>query len=309
MTYTIRNHINGRTLSMTGPFPRIGIFSKPTGDGITESLMQICSFLEKRGHKIVLDQISFDRILNKNFIKASHKEIGTLCDLVIVIGGDGSLLKAARAIVDAQVPILGINRGNLGFLADVAVHDLETSLDEILNGQYVEEQRTMLNATIIQNNKSIPGHLALNDIVLHHGELARLIDFQIFIDDQFVVDQRADGVITSTPTGSTAYALSGGGPIVYPTLDVITLLPMFPHSLNTRPIVIDKNSKIRLLLNDSNRLPAQFSADGQSQMALHAGDEIQIEANKNNLRLLHPLSYNYFAVLREKLGWNLKLNK
>jgi NAD+ kinase len=294
---------------MIGPFPRIGIFSKPTGDGITEALMQICAFLEKRGHTIVLDQISAERIPNTKLAKASHDEIGALCDLIIVIGGDGSLLKAARAIVDSQIPILGINRGNLGFLADVTASNLETTLDEILSGRYVEEQRTMLNATVIQNTKSIPGHLALNDIVLHHGELARLIDFQIFIDDQFVVDQRADGVITSTPTGSTAYALSGGGPIVYPTLDVITLLPMFPHALNTRPIVIDKNSKIRLVLNVSNRLAAQFSADGQSQMTLHAGDEIHIEANKNNLRLLHPVSYNYFALLREKLGWNLKLNK
>lgn len=294
---------------MTGSFPRIGIFSKPTGDGITETLMQICAFLEKRGHKIILDQISANRILNKNFTRASDEEIGTLCDLVIVIGGDGSLLKAARAIVDAKIPILGINRGNLGFLADVTSVNLESTLEEVLSGNYIEEQRTMLNATVIQNNKSIPGHLALNDIVMHHGELARLIDFQIFINDQFVVDQRADGVITSTPTGSTAYALSGGGPIVYPTLDVITLLPMFAHALNTRPIVIDKKSKIRLVLNASNRIAAQFSADGQSHMSIHAGDEIQIEANKNNLRLLHPLSYNYFAVLREKLGWNLKLNK
>jgi len=294
---------------MTGPFPRIGIFSKPTGEGITESLLQICDFLEKRGHKVILDQISAARILNTKLESATYDEIGMQCDLVIVIGGDGSLLKAARAIVDAKIPILGINRGNLGFLADVTAHNLETTLEEILSGHYIEEQRTMLNATVIQNNKSTPGHLALNDIVLHHGELARLIDFQIFIDDQFVVDQRADGVITATPTGSTAYSLSGGGPIVYPTLDVITLLPMFPHSLNTRPIVIDKSSKIRLVLNASNRIVAQFSADGQSHMTLSAGDEIRIETNKNNLRLLHPLSYNYFAVLREKLGWNLKLNK
>lgn len=305
----MRNHINGRTQNMTGPFPRIGIFCKPTGDGIIESLMQICTFLEKRGHKIVLDDISASRIPNSKIANATHEEIGKLCDLVVVIGGDGSLLKAARAIVDAKIPILGINRGNLGFLADVTATNLEATLEDILSGKYIEEQRTILNATIIHNNKSIPGHLALNDIVLHHGDMARLIDFQIFIDDQFVVDQRADGVITSTPTGSTAYALSGGGPIVYPTLDVITLLPMFPHALNSRPIVIHKHSTIRLILNASNRIAARVSADGQSHMTLNAGDEILIQANKNNLRLLHPLSYNYFAVLREKLGWNLKPSK
>lgn len=294
---------------MTGSFQRVGIFSKPTGDDITESLQHICNFLEKRGHTIILETITAKRMPHTHFKTSPTNEIGSLCDLIIVIGGDGSLLKAARAIVDFKIPILGINRGNLGFLADIAMQNLEKSLEDILTGEYIEEQRTMLNAVIVQNNSRSEPHLALNDVVLHHGNIARLIEFEIFINDQFVVDQRADGVITSTPTGSTAYALSGGGPIVYPTLDVITLLPMFPHALNTRPIVINKNSKIKLVLSQSSRIAAQFSADGQTHMALTAGGEVHIEANKNDLRLLHPKNYNYFAVLREKLGWNVKLLK
>lgn len=304
----MHNHINGRTRSMKGPFPRIGIFSKPTGDNIATILSQIYTFLDQRGHTIFLDEVSAARMQHTHLPSVAHTEIGAKCDLAIVVGGDGSLLKAARAIVDHKVPILGIHAGNLGFLADVMANDLENSLEEILNGRYIEEQRTMLHATVIQNNKKIASYLALNDIVLHHGEISRLIDFQIFINKQFVVDQRADGVITSTPTGSTAYALSGGGPIVYPTLDVITLLPMFPHTLNSRPIVIDKNSEISLRLSPSNRIAAQFSADGQAHMTLNVGDEIQISANKNNLRLIHPVEYNYFAVLRKKLGWNTKVN-
>lgn len=291
---------------MAGPFARIGIFSKPTGDDITDSLKHVCQFLQNRGHKIILDPISAKRLVNTNLTIAAEDKVGGLCDLVFVIGGDGSILKAARAIVDYKVPILGINRGNLGFLADVNLEDLENTLVPILNGDYVEEQRTMLQATIIKDNIANNGHVALNDVVLHHGDIARLIEFQVFINEQFVVDQRADGIITSTPTGSTAYALSGGGPIVYPTLDVLTLMPMFPHALNTRPIVIDKNSKIKFVLNQNNTMHAKFSCDGQMHITLSAGDEVHIAANKNSLRLLHPKSYNYYAVLRNKLGWNLK---
>lgn len=285
-------------------FPRIGIFTKPTGEGISETLAKTCSFLQQRGHQVILDEIAAER-MPSNLPVCAAGQLGAECDLIMVIGGDGSLLKAARAVVNNQVPILGINGGNLGFLADVRPQDLNNSLGPMLDGEFYEEQRTMLNATIMQNGKAQNNLLALNDIVLHHGDIARLIEFQIHINDQFVVAQRADGVITSTPTGSTAYALSGGGPIVYPTLDVITLLPMFPHALNSRPIVINKNSKIRLVLNRSNTIDAKFSCDGQTHISLTAGDEVHIEANKHSLRLLHPKTYNYYNVLREKLGWNL----
>lgn len=289
---------------MNGLFPRIGIFAKPNGLGIADILTKTCAFLEKRGHQIILDDVSSKHIKSE-FAIANADKLGGLCDLVLVIGGDGSLLKVARTVVDYSVPVIGINGGNLGFLADVKPQNLDSSLGPILDGEYFEEERTMLNATIIQEGVVNNNHLALNDVVLHHGDIARLIEFQIYIDDQFVVSQRADGVITSTPTGSTAYALSGGGPIVYPTLAVLTLLPMFAHALNTRPIVIDKTSKIRLVLDNSNNVYAKFSCDGQTHISLKAGDEVHIQAYKNNLRLLHPKHYNYYALLREKLGWNV----
>lgn len=294
---------------MIGSFKRIGVFAKPTGEDITQSLQQVCDLLKNSGRQVVLEAVTAQRLPNTKFSIFSADTIGAECDLIIVVGGDGSLLKAARAIADHNVPILGINRGNLGFLADIAIENLSSNLDAILVGEYIEEQRTMLNATVVQNGVPSKPELALNDVVLHHGDIARLIEFTIFIDDQFVVDQRADGVITSTPTGSTAYALSGGGPIVYPTLDVITLMPMFPHSLNTRPIVVNKNSKIKFIFHENNRRTAQFSADGQTHMPLSPGDEVHIQANKNSLRLIHPKNYDYFAVLREKLGWNIKLDK
>lgn len=293
---------------MSGPFQRIGIFSKPTGEGISDTLKLTCDFLQKRGHQIILDEISSKR-MNSTLPVTQADQIGAQCDLVIVIGGDGSLLKAARAVANNKIPVLGVNGGNLGFLADVKPQNLNNTLGPILEGQYYEEYRTMLHATIVQNGVAKDGHLALNDVVLHHGDIARLIEFQIFINDQFVVSQRADGVITSTPTGSTAYALSGGGPIVFPTLKVLTLLPMFPHALNTRPIVIDQSSKIRLILDPKNTIDAKFSCDGQTHISLSAGDEVHIEANQNQLRLLHPKTYNYYALLREKLGWNLNPNE
>lgn len=299
------NHIQ---VSKHKSFSRIGIICKPNGDEVTNTLKQVCTFLQKRNHKIILDTVSMQRLegVKFNCDVATEQTIGSLCDLLIVIGGDGSLLKAARAIVNQQTPILGINSGNLGFLADVNPQDLSSTLAQMLDGEYYSEQRTMLSTTIVKNKVSSNGYLALNDIVLHHGDIARLIEFQLFINDHFVVDQRADGMIVSTPTGSTAYALSGGGPIIYPTLDVLTLMPMFPHALNTRPIVVDKNSKIKLVLASSNRGEARFSCDGQTHLSLAAGDEIHIHANQHNLILLHPKDYDYFAVLRNKLGWNLK---
>ncbi len=286
-------------------FPRIGIFAKPTGENITTYIQDCYNFLQQRGHEVVFDKNSAHRLPQLKATVVTDQTIGNLCDLAIVIGGDGSLLKTSRLIANHGIPAIGINGGNLGFLADIKPQDIIDVLTPILDGQYYEEQRVMLNASIVQDKNHIQDHLALNDVVMHHGDIARLIEFQIYIDDQFVVDQRADGVITSTPTGSTGYALSGGGPIVYPTLDVITLMPMFPHALNTRPIVIDKNSKIRLVLNQSNKMHAKFSCDGQVHITLNAGDEVHIVANKHKLRLLHPKNYNYFAILRNKLGWNL----
>ena len=295
---------------MTGPFPRIGLFSKPTGENISETLNHVAEFLIKRKHQVFVEQSSAAILLSKNMATPKPSDqIGEYCDLIIVIGGDGSLLKVARAIVDNKIPIIGINRGNLGFLADVNPQELESTLTPILNGDFYAEDRTMLKASIIQNNKPVSQHLALNDVVLHHGDIARLIEFEIYINDQFVLDHRSDGLITSTPTGSTAYALSGGGPIVYPTLDVLTLVPMFPHTLSARPIVINKNSNIRLVITANNRVNAKLSCDGQTHLSLTANDEVHIQAHSNNLRLLHPKSYDYYSVLRERLGWNINPTK
>jgi len=294
---------------MKGFFPRIGLFAKPTGDGISETLNHVAGLLKQRQHQLYIEEECSTLLESGAATVLPSSKIGRHCDLIIVIGGDGSLLKAARAIANDRVPILGINRGNLGFLADLSPYNLEETLTPILDGKFYEEQRTMLQASIIKAGNIVSSHLALNDVVLHHGDIARLIEFEIFVDDQFVIDQRADGLITSTPTGSTAYALSGGGPIVYPTLEVLTLMPMFPHTLSTRPIVLNNKSKIKLIISPNNRVDAKISCDGQTHLALNNNDEVHIQAYEHSLRLLHPKDYNYFAVLREKLGWNIQLTK
>ncbi len=294
---------------MSGPFARIGIFSKPSGNEIAETLEHLIKFLLKRKHQVIVEEVNANNSLPKEVTVLPAHKIGHECDLILVIGGDGSMLKAARAIVDYQVPIIGINRGTLGFLADINPQQLEESLTSILDGKYIEERRTILNAKIIQGQETVAEHLAINDVVLHHGDIARLIEFEVFINDQFVLDQRSDGLITATPTGSTAYALSGGGPIIYPSIDVICLVPMFPHTLSTRPIVVSNTSKIRLVISKHNKFDAKLSCDGQMHMSLSTGDEVHIQAHKNAIRLLHPRSYDYYSVLREKLGWNQKMHK
>ena len=225
-------------------------------------------------------------------------------DLIIVIGGDGSLLNAIRETIDLKAPILGIHKGRLGFLADLNINKIKSNLTKILSGKYIEEKRSLLYVKIKRKNKTITSS-AVNDIVLYNGKIPRLIEFQIFIDKQFVLQQRADGLIITTPTGSTAYSLSAGGPILYPTLKNFTLVPLSPHTLSSRPLVISEDSLIELkILHNSNITDYGLSFDGQKNILLQPNDQITITKYPTEIRLIHPINYNYFTVLREKLGWN-----
>lgn len=287
-------------------FSRIGLFSKPAGKDIVDSIIHTIDFLNSKGCQIILEDDCAKLLPNvpQNAKVLHRKEVGSECDLVVVIGGDGSLIKAARAIVDYSIPVIGINRGTLGFLADINPNKISQSLSQILEGDYQEDPRILLKSTMLRNNKILAENLALNDVVLSHSQVSRLIEFEIHIDDNFVLDQRADGLIVSTPTGSTAYSLSGGGPILYPTLEAITLLPKFPHTLSSRPIVVNEKSIIKLVITKNSKINANASYDGQNQVLLEPGDELIIQKHKIPLKLLHPTGYDYFAMLREKLGWN-----
>lgn len=290
-------------------FKRIGLFAKHNNSSVLDTFEKLIHFLEKRGHTLSIEAQSATLLSHQG--NAQHKihtilraQLGEAVDLVIVIGGDGSLLNAARAIVENQVPIVGINRGRLGFLADILPDNMEQELSAILEGHYLEEQRFLLNARIMRADKMIAESTALNDIVLYTGNIARMVDFEVYINDHFVLRQQADGIITATPTGSTAYALSAGGPILYPTLKALTITPLCPHTLSSRPIVVASDCEIRLVVTPNNDIKPKLSFDGQQHFDLEAGDEIIIQKHPFELTLIHPQTHEYFSVLREKLGWS-----
>jgi NAD+ kinase len=235
--------------------------------------------------------------------------MGEICDLVIVVGGDGSLLGAARALCRYNVPVLGVNRGGLGFLTDISPDELEARVGEVLAGQYLVENRFLLDAFVRRGDEQLGTSEALNDVVLHPGKSARMIEFELYVDGQFVYSQKSDGLIVATPTGSTAYALSAGGPIMHPKLDAVVLVPMFPHTLSSRPIVVDANSELKILISSQNGIYPQVSCDGQVHIACAPGDSITIRKKPQKLRLLHPLDHNFYAICRSKLGWSSRLTE
>lgn len=224
-------------------------------------------------------------------------------DLAIVIGGDGTLLNAARRFARFRVPILGINLGRLGFLVDVSPKNLEAALQEILEGHYISERRFLLRARVMRGDEAVSDELAFNDVVVNNHYQTRMIEFFTHIDGRYVNHERADGVVVATPTGSTAYALSAGGPILHPSLEAITLVPICPHTLNHRPLVIDSKVKVTVGIDPECHVAAQASFDGQSNVTLEAGDRICIERAETTVELLHPKGYEFFDILRAKLRW------
>lgn len=285
-------------------FERIGLFAKYGSAPIAQTLEKLIEFLVKRNHPLVIEQQSGSLLKPHSYPLVPREELGKHCDLVIVVGGDGSFLNAARAVVPYGVPMLGINRGRLGFLADIKPNDFEKDLSEILAGKYIEAKRSLLQVRIERDNNNALHGTALNDIVLFSGNIARMIEFEVAINGKFMQRQRSDGLITATPTGSTAYALSGGGPILYPTLQAFVLVPMFPHTLTSRPIVIENDSKIEILITPNNDIFPKLSCDGQLHFDLKLCDKLHIEKYPHELKLIHPTHHDYFMVLREKLGWS-----
>ena len=223
--------------------------------------------------------------------------------LDVALNGDGSLLHAARALVKYNTPVLGVNRGRLGFLTDIKPAEVLFKLDQVLKGDFQLDRRFLLEMEVRSNNQTIYDAIALNDVVLHSGRSVHMIDFELNIDGQYVYRQHSDGLIVSTPTGSTAYALSGGGPILHPSMDAIALVPMHPHTLSSRPIVVGGHSEIKIQIRENRVLP-MVSADGQHSISLNVGDSLHIRKHPFKLILLHPPGYDFYMACRTKLGWN-----
>ncbi|WMS86341.1 NAD(+) kinase [Pleionea litopenaei] len=288
-------------------FQNIGIVGKPQNPQAAETIQTLHDHLLTLGCKLWVQQSLADDIQSTDATFLPRQELGKQVDLIVVVGGDGSMLNAGRTQIQHQVPMVGINRGHLGFLTDVRPTEVVERINEVLQGQYTEERRFILNAEVIRDGNVIGDSAAVNEVVIHPGEISKMLEFELFIDDQFVYSQRSDGLIISTPTGSTAYALSGGGPIISPKVDAMVLVPMFPHTLSSRPIVIDANSVVELVIAQDSRHSPMVSCDGQENMNLAPSDRIRINKHPLPMRILHPSNHDYYEVLRTKLGWGSKL--
>ncbi len=288
---------------MAAHFNKIGLISKYSDPSVDETLAVLLSFLEQRGISAVLDESAATSVPDAGLPVMSREQLAASCDLAIAVGGDGTLLNAARSLTDAGVPILGINRGRLGFLADVLPSEMTTRLDRVLAGQYQIEERTLLHAEVYRNGACVHESDALNDVVLHKYDIARMIELETHIDDRFLNCQRSDGLVIATPTGSTAYALSGGGPILHPILQAIVLVPICPHTLTNRPIVVNDNARIEVILHGESTNEAQVTCDGQVKFPLDTDDCVRICRKDRTLKLVHPPGHDYYEVLREKLRW------
>lgn len=291
-------------------FNTVGILSRPGADArIADTLRRLYAYFIDRGIAVVTEASVAGMLQPEQVKVVPYDELGRHCDLGVVVGGDGSMLAAARALVKHDVPLLGINRGVLGFLTDISAGELETKLDEILAGRFSTERRFLLEAKLQQADKVHGAGQALNDVVLSSGQSARMIEFELFIDDRFVYSQRSNGLIVSTPTGSTAYALSGGGPILHPSLGAIVLVPMFPHTMTARPIVVNGDSSIRIVCGALHDAAPLISCDGHVHFAVSQSDEVCIQKMEQQLRLIHPLAYDFYEGCRNKLGWGSRLGE
>jgi NAD+ kinase len=280
-------------------FKRIALIAKPDEpERLLVTLRCVEEFLIGRGVAVCYDSQAAELLQ-----RSDPLPLATLahdCDLAIVVGGDGTLLASARELVDAGIPLLGINLGRLGFLVDISPDDMLDILATVLAGNYQQDLRFMLDCRIDDQ----PRQLALNDVVLHKWNLARMIEFETWINDGFLNTQHSDGLIMSTPTGSTAYALSGGGPLLAPGLDAIALVPICPHTLSNRPIVVHGDSEICITLcGRTDPEHVRVTCDGQAILSIGEGQQLRIGKHPQPLRLLHPAGHDHYQILRAKLGW------
>jgi len=290
---------------MTMNIKTIGIIAKDKGQAVTSTVKQLVKFLSEKSYSVIFDKTAEGII--EHTTSTDRELLARNSDLAIVVGGDGTFLSAVRSLADSNTPVLGINLGRLGFLVDISPDEMLEHLEQILQGNYVDECRFLLQAHVIRDDKVIAKADAFNDVVVHIRDVARMIEFETYINGQFVNFQRSDGLVVSTPTGSTAYALSSGGPLLHATLDAMVLVPICPHTLSNRPLVINADSKVEVVIGESQQSTSQVTFDGQTAFDVKPGDKIVIEKKENAIHLIHPSSYDYYEILRAKLHWSEQL--
>lgn len=291
---------------MTSQFKSIGIYGRVRNPGVIETLKVVINYLRSLNQEILVDSETAAALNDSSLLTISREDLSKRCKLLIVVGGDGSLLHAAHNVVDNEIPVLGVNRGRLGFLTDIHPTELE-KIKSILEGSYILEKRFLLTATVEYHGNVLGQSNALNEVALIPDSVPHMNEFEIYIDDQFVCSQDSDGLIVATPTGSTAYALSGGGPILHPKLDALVIVPMFPHTLSIRPIVIEGNHRITIIITPNNTTTPRLTCDSQAFIETPPGSCIKISKKPQLLHLIHPIDYDYYETLRSKLHWGHKL--
>jgi len=283
-------------------FARVALVGRAAGADMAELLARLAAFLASRGHEVVLEEETAQHTPLEGHASAPADALGARADLAIVVGGDGTMLSIARRLAPLDVPMIGINSGRLGFLTDIPLVRMETALVDMLAGRFAEDRRTLLEATVDRSGVPQEEGIALNDVAINRGSLGTLIECAVEIDGRFAFAMRADGMIVATPTGSTAYALSAGGPILDPNVPAFALVPVAPHALTHRPIVVADTASIRISVLRGRDAAAH--CDGQSRFLLTEGESVTVRRAAYTARFLHPQEHDHFAMLREKLHWS-----
>lgn len=283
-------------------FETAALIGKYKSPDIAEPVLRLARFLEQRGVKVLVDRLTASHIGDCPYPVLRLEELGKQAHLAIVIGGDGTMLNIARTFAPYDGALVGINQGRLGFLTDISIDTMFETIGAILDGEFITEERMLLAAEIFTGEERVFEVLAFNDVVLSKGVKGSMIEFDVRIDGQFIYSQRSDGLIVASPTGSTAYALSSGGPIIHPSLNVMALVPVCPHTLSNRPIVISSDCTIEIIVRDADDPRAHF--DSHSHFDLRQGDRIVVRRYPHAIRLVHPVGHSYYGMLREKLNWN-----
>ncbi|QWE16389.1 NAD kinase [Polynucleobacter sp. AP-Nino-20-G2] len=288
--------------SIKKAFSRVALVGKYQADGMQERLNDLAELLAKQGCEVFVEAATASHLGLSAYPIKKVEEFAGAIDLAVVLGGDGTMLGIGRQLAGSNVPLVGINMGRLGYMTDIPIQNVHTVLPQIIAGEYEADTRTLLDAVVLRNNKEINHALALNDVVVNRSGISGMVELAVRVNGSFMYNQRSDGLIVSTPTGSTAYALSAGGPILHPRVAGILLAPIAPHSLSNRPIVLPQDIVASIEVVDGREVIVNF--DMQSQTDLQTGDTIEVRQSEKTITLLHPRSHSDYKTLREKLHWN-----
>ena len=293
---------------MKKEFNVVAIVARRLTDRILESITKIDSLLNEMGIQTLLEEKVLSALkLDRGDRVVTRAELGGVADLVIVVGGDGSILGVSRDLAGSGVPVVGVNRGSLGFLAAIAPGDIEEKFEQILSGDYSIEDHFLLEAQVFRDDVLVSSSTALNDVVVNPSSMSRMMEFDLLVNEEFVYNQRSDGIIVASPTGSTAYSLSAGGPIMHPRLDAVVVVPMFPHTLTSRPLVVSGDSTVMVRIIDAAEGAPQLSCDSQINLPLEVGDVVKVGKSEEPLNLLYPAGHSFYESCRSKLDWASRL--